>query len=84
MERPSAQAQDFAQIMKDVHQQVKDKLQMSVEKYKEQADKRTGDLHFKVGDLVMIHLKKERLPKGRYTKLFMKKAGFQNTQEMWK
>ena len=64
MERPSAQAQDFAQIMKDVQQQVKDKLQMSAEKYKDQEDKRKRDLHFKVGDLVMIHLKKERLPKG--------------------
>ena len=32
-------------------------------------------MKFKVGDMVMIHLKKERLLKGQYTKLMMKKVG---------
>ena len=31
------------------------------------------DLQFKEGDMVMVHLKAERLPKGRYTKLIMRK-----------
>lgn len=32
-------------------------------------------MQFKVGDLVMTHLKKERLPKGKLAKLLMKKIG---------
>ena len=75
MERKSAQAEDFANVMKDVQQQVKDRLQKAADKYKTHADKKRRDLQFKVGDLVMVHLKKERLPKGQYTKLMMKKAG---------
>ena len=61
--------------MKDIQDQVRDRLQHTIEKYKEHADKKRRDLKFKVGDMVMIHLKKERLPKGQYTKLMMKKVG---------
>lgn len=75
IERKSAQAEDFANVMKDIQQQVKDRLQKAADKYKNHADKKRRDLQFKVGDLVMVHLKKERLPKGQYTKLMMKKAG---------
>ena len=32
-------------------------------------------MHFNVGDMVMVHLKKERLPKGNYTKFHMKNIG---------
>lgn len=35
MERKSAQAQDFVQVMKDIQEQVKDILHMSSAKYKE-------------------------------------------------
>jgi hypothetical protein len=75
IERKSAQAQDFAQVMKDVQEQVKDRLLKSADRYKESANKKRRDVQFKVGDLVMIHLKKERLPKGQHTKLMMKKIG---------
>ena len=60
--------------MKDIQEQVKDRLQHTSPKYKEHADKKRRDLQFKVGDMVMIHLKKERLPKVQYTKLMMKKS----------
>ena len=75
MERRSAQAQDFAQVMKEVQQQVKDRLSKSADKYREHANKKRRDLQFKVGDLVMVHLKKERMPKGQHTKLMAKKIG---------
>ena len=71
----SAQAEDFAEVMKDIHKQVKDKLDLSVRNYKAHADKKRRDLHFQVGDLVMIHLRKERMPREKYTKLMMKKRG---------
>lgn len=34
-----------------------------------------GDVQFKVGDLVLAHLRKERLQKGKYIKFLMKKIG---------
>ena len=71
----SAQVEDFAEVMEDIHQQVKDKLNLSARKYKAHADKKRRDLHFQVGDLVMIHLRKERMPREKYTKLMMKKRG---------
>ncbi|XP_059064954.1 uncharacterized protein LOC131856993 [Cryptomeria japonica] len=61
--------------MKDIQDQVKVKLQHSNFKYKTHADKRRKDVTFNVGDLVMVHLNKERLPKGHYTKLMAKKIG---------
>ena len=44
--RRSAQAEDFAKVMKDIYQQVKDKLDLSASKYKAHADKKRRDLHF--------------------------------------
>ena len=38
-----------------------------------QADKTKRELQFKVGDLVMAYLRKERLPKGHPTKFLLKK-----------
>ncbi|XP_057867447.2 uncharacterized protein LOC131074783 [Cryptomeria japonica] len=61
--------------MHDIHQQVKETLQKSVERYKENEDLRKRDVQFKVGDLVFAYLRKERLPKGKYTKLMKKKIG---------
>lgn len=75
LEKPSALADDFVNVMKDIQDQVKVKLQHSNSKYKTHADKRRKDVTFNVGDLVMVHLKKERLPKGHYTKLMAKKIG---------
>ena len=61
--------------MKELHQEVKNRLEKTSEKYKERENKTRRDLQFKVGDMVMVHLKVERLPKGKYTKLMMKKMG---------
>ena len=52
-----------------------DKLQDTSIKYKQQTDKRRKELQFKVGDMVMVHLNKERLPKKMHTKLLMKNIG---------
>ncbi|XP_059067746.1 uncharacterized protein LOC131858511 [Cryptomeria japonica] len=75
MERRSAQGEDFAITVKEIHDQVKTSLHKSVEKYKLKADVKRRDVQFKVGDLVMAYLRKERLPKGQPYKLLMKKIG---------
>jgi hypothetical protein len=69
----SASAEEFAEAMKELHNQVKEPLQNSSQEYKRRANQHKRQLHFEVGDLVLAHLRKERFPRRTYNKLKMKK-----------
>lgn len=61
--------------MKEMHDSIRLVLEKSTEKYKQAKDKNRRDVQLQVRDLVQAFLKKERLPKGKHTKLLMKKVG---------
>jgi hypothetical protein len=71
----STSAEEFAEAMKELHSQVKERLQNSSQEYKHRANQHKRQLQFEVGDLILAHLSKERFPRGAYNKLKMNQIG---------
>ncbi|KAI0507258.1 hypothetical protein KFK09_013380 [Dendrobium nobile] len=64
-------ADHYTEFLSDIRA----KLLQSNEQYKAAADKHRREKLFKPGDLVLVQMRKERLPTGSYSKLSKRKWG---------
>lgn len=72
--RISEGAEDFSQHIQIIHAEVRRRLVVSDDKYKQHADLHLCHVAFDVGDLVLIRLLPERFPKGTFHKLHHRRA----------
>ena len=79
----SQAAENMAERIQAMQEEVRQKLEAINAKYKEAADKKRREKIFNVGDLVLVYLRKERFPVGTYNKLKDKKyRPFQITKKI--
>lgn len=74
-------AESLAERIQSIQADARDKVQQTNKKYKQAANKHRQAKTFQEGDLVMIHLCKNRLPAGTYSKLQDRKYGLSHFKE---
>ncbi|GJY32751.1 hypothetical protein Tco_0417220 [Tanacetum coccineum] len=65
----SGYGDERVRAVKELHEKVKLKIEKQNHKYAKQANKHRKAAIFKEGDLVWVHMSKERFPPGRHVKL---------------
>ena len=68
-EKRSAYGEVFSNAIRELHEEVNQKLQDNSLKYKARADLIWREVNFEEGDLVMVHQKKDRFTRGTYNKI---------------
>ncbi|XP_039014624.1 uncharacterized protein LOC120144671, partial [Hibiscus syriacus] len=64
-----------AEFIKKLHEQVRNNIERRTKQYEQQANKGRKPLHLEVGDWVWLHLRKERFPTKRKSKLLQRGDG---------
>ncbi|CAL9121052.1 unnamed protein product, partial [Musa textilis] len=64
-----------AESIKKLHEQIRSKIEKANESYRKKANKHRRKTHFQPGDLVWLHLRKERFPSQRKNKLMPRADG---------
>jgi len=73
--RVSFEAETRAKEMRKLHNQIRNQIEKTNEAYKARANKHSKHLEFQPGDLVWLHLRKERFPSRRKNKLMARSDG---------
>ena len=73
--KPNVEAHKRVEDIKHLHETVRAKIERSNATYQAQANKHRKKVVFQPGDLVWIHLRKERFPTKRKTKLMPRADG---------
>jgi len=73
--KPSPEANKRVEEIKQLHEKVRLKIEKSNESYQAQANRHKKKVVFRPGDLVWVHLRKERFPSKRKTKLMPRVDG---------
>ena len=73
--KPSPDASKRVEEIKHLHEKVRSKIEKSNESYQAQANRHKKKVTFQPGDLVWVHLRKERFPSQRKTKLMPRVDG---------
>jgi len=74
-EKPNMEASKRVEEIQKLHEMAKSKIEKANASYQEQANKHKKRVVFHRGDLVWIHLRKERFPSKRKSKLMPREDG---------
>ena len=73
--RISFEVETGAKELKKLHEQISAQIETTNEAYKAKGNKNRKQLEFKPGDLVWLHLRKDRFPSRRKNKLMVRSDG---------
>jgi len=62
--------------MKKLHEQIRGQIEKTNEAYKAKENKHRKQLELKLGELVWLHIRKERFPSRRKNKLWLEVMAF--------